>query len=123
MKMNGLNHRNGIINHAGGVVIAGSTAVHRWAVEDGGCDKETSGRNGGEVTIRIIIIVALIGVLLSGCMPEVEPDVVTRKGNYISSTSFGYIVERHVDYDAGVVCYTVYKAGIDCIPMENTRLR
>ena len=73
--------------------------------------------------IRIMIVVILVGVLLSGCMPGGEPDVVRRKGSYISTTSFGYIVERHVDYDAGVVCYTVYKDGIDCVIMEETKLR
>ena len=71
--------------------------------------------------IRIMIIVVLIGILLCGCVAA--PDhVVDQKGQYISTNVGKFVVERHIDYDAGVVCYT-FRDGIDCMAIEETKLR
>ena len=78
--------------------------------------------------IRTMIIVVLIGILLSGCC--VNPDgTVKQSGGRVSSnpdkistTPLGYVIARHIDYDAGVVCYT-FKDGIDCMAIEETKLR
>ena len=70
--------------------------------------------------IRTMIIVVLIGVLLIGCIP-IPDDVVTQNGQYVSSSNGGSVL-RHIDYDAGVVCYTV-SSDIACVIMEETKLR
>jgi hypothetical protein len=63
----------------------------------------------------IALLIALS--ILAGCKPPSTDST--------NNDSFPYGISRHVDEEAGVVCwvYTSYqRGGIDCLPISDTKL-
>ncbi len=77
---------------------------------------------------RIIVIAGIL--LLVGCVPPSGPVVLTsspKENQSFSVTTFrladGYLAQRFVDTEAGIVCYTVTSpGGMSCLPISETRL-
>lgn len=67
-------------------------------------------------TIKLIALAALI-VLVTACKPPIADPPAELPNRRI---------ERHVDLEAGVVCWTMNyaydKGGISCLPIEQTKL-
>lgn len=64
------------------------------------------------------ILLPLICLIVGGCDGESHK----QEGQPIYQSNR---VQRHIDTEAGVACWvytSAYRGGIDCMPMENTKL-
>jgi hypothetical protein len=64
------------------------------------------------------ILLPMICLILGGCGSESRK----QEGQPIYQSGR---VQRHIDTEAGVACWVytaAYRGGIDCMPMENTKL-
>ncbi len=76
--------------------------------------------------VLLVVTFLLTMLLLSACStknPEIRDDP-SRPGVYrYKRTNFGgYHFYRIIDTEAGVVCYSTGWSGIDCLPIDQTRL-
>jgi len=88
---------------------------------------------------KIILIVLLLAILLTGCGPNIVPTQNSTPSTFSTPTSnnveykmllakpynFNSYAFRFYDKEAGVLCYFVVGGagvGIDCISINDTRL-
>ena len=74
------------------------------------------------------IAILLLAFLLSACVAQDsngdDPMVSGNNGIVIFGKKSAYTtwVARAIDSEAGVVCYVYTRGGIDCLPLNETRL-
>ena len=68
---------------------------------------------------KLFIVILLLAMLVNGCAYSVDTENNTRP-----STDYSMTVIRHIDREAGVVCWLQahHYSGIDCMPIGETRL-
>jgi hypothetical protein len=72
---------------------------------------------------KVALLLLLVAVLLAACtypsgaVPQQEPIQPIQCTNFDHGSLW-----RCVDAEAGVVCWMIYGAGLDCMPLEDTDL-
>jgi hypothetical protein len=70
-----------------------------------------------------IVLILLATLLISACGGGAEMDTSNGSVSKVNGTNGTY---RVIDNEAAVVCYVLinpYGAGVDCLPMDETRLK
>lgn len=81
----------------------------------------------GWTLIETLIVVAIVGIVVAVAAPHVLRAMRTEQEPATVGTSG--TLERYVDHNAGVACWTVKypghfeSPGLACLPLEQTRLR
>ena len=77
-----------------------------------------------QAMITIVVITIGLGIyLMITSIPldaKVEKDIFASKHSRITNTNG---LDRFVDDEAGVVCYTYWNRAVSCIPISQTKLR
>lgn len=70
---------------------------------------------------KLFLIFILIAILLAGCINTNEiPQNNSKLAVITQDSSFG-AVYRFIDEDYNIICYTAYKGGIDCFPLDELK--
>ena len=78
----------------------------------------------GLIGFALVLLIAVLVVLVSYGGPKQDGSTLDSADYQVdfSHVSAYLEVTRYIDREAGVVCYSVNKGGIDCLPIAETEL-
>jgi len=70
--------------------------------------------------MKWLCVAALVALAGCGAAPVDAPAAPTESGDVV--TLIGGRMTRYIDREAGVACWVINGGGLDCLPLDQTRL-